>query len=178
MRRWRVALAIEGGLFALCLLYCLAAPNEYESRSEVSLRAEPATTLKLGAEAPASASAAPIALETVAGVLRSDQLAWRVIVRLRLYEAKGFCSSFARRFPGFRLESPTPEAQTWLLERFARRLRVQAVPRTMLIEVRFRSGDAGLSAAVVKALIEAYREQESEAEIRPRRKRRSGWSSS
>jgi polysaccharide biosynthesis transport protein len=53
----------------------------------------------------------------------------------------------------------------WLLERFQRQLRVQTLPRTLLIQIRFRSRDAALSAAVVNALIRAYIEQESESRL-------------
>ena len=58
-----------------------------------------------------------------------------------------------------------PEAQAWLLDRFSRRMRVQSIPRTMLVEIRFRSRDAALSAAIVNALIAAYGDQETESQI-------------
>ena len=167
-RRRKLAFTIEGGLLALCLLYCLVAPDQYESSAKVELRSSPASPLSIDGTEPlisTSILSAPMELETVAGVLRSDSLAWRVINKLRLYDAPGFRSSFTRRFPGFRVDAPTPEAQAWLLERFARRLRVESIPRTLLIDVRFRSRDAALSAAVVNALIEAYGEQDSEGRM-------------
>ena len=167
-RRRRLVASVEGSLLLVCLLYCLIAPNQFEATARVELRTSPASSLSLDANetlASASILSAPIALETLAGVLRSDQLAWRVIAGLKLYEARGFCGNFASRFPGFRADSPTPEAQAWLLDRFSRRLRVQTIPRTLLIEVRFRSHDAVLSASVVNALIQAYRSQESESQI-------------
>jgi polysaccharide export outer membrane protein len=113
-------------------------------------------------------------METMAGVLRSDRLAWRVITELKLYQAPGFCGNFAGRFPGFRADAPTPDAQAWLLERFSRRLTVQTVPRTLLVEIRFRSHDAALSASVVNELIRAYSGQESESQIQATAQA-SGW---
>ncbi len=166
-RRLLIAI-IEGSLLALCGLYCLIAPNQYEAIARVELRTAPASSLNLEANSPfasASVLAAPMALETLAGVLRSDQLAWRVIAGLRLYQAPGFCGNFASRFPGFRVGAPAPDAQAWLLERFSRRLIVQTIPRTLLVEVRFRSHDPVLSASVVNALISAYSEQESESQV-------------
>jgi polysaccharide export outer membrane protein len=165
-RRWRLVLGIEGGLLVLCLLYCLFAPKEYEATARVEMRTAPASPLVQGASgllASGSSFSAPTALETVAGVLRSDELAWRVVTGLKLDEAPGFRGNFARRFPGFRRETPTPEGQAWLLERFADRLSVETLPRTLLIEVRFRSRDAALSAAVVNALLQAYDEQDVES---------------
>jgi uncharacterized protein involved in exopolysaccharide biosynthesis len=77
---------------------------------------------------------------------------------------------FARRYPNFRPDAPAGNAadagaQAWLLERFQRRLHVETLPRTLLIQIRFRSRDAALSAAVVNGLIRAYGEQDSEARV-------------
>jgi uncharacterized protein involved in exopolysaccharide biosynthesis/protein involved in polysaccharide export with SLBB domain len=166
--RRRLVFLIEGGLLFLCFVYCIVVPNQYEASGKVELRTGPASSLTLGsADSLASASlfSAPLELETVAGELRSDQLAWRVITGLRLYQSPGFSGNFARRFSGFRADAPTPAAQAWLLDRFSRRLRVETVPRTLLIDIRFRSRDAALSAAVVNGLIRAYEEQESESQI-------------
>jgi polysaccharide export outer membrane protein len=176
-RRRRFVAIIEGTLLVACVLYCLIAPNQYEAAGRVELRAAPVSSLSLdGAEAqiPTSILSAPIALETLASVLRSDRLAWRVIVALKLYEAPGFRGDFASRFPDFNSDKPTPEAQAWLLDRFSRRLRVQSMARTMLVEIRFRSRDAALSATVVNALIAAYGDQETESQIQATAQA-SGW---
>jgi polysaccharide export outer membrane protein len=151
-----------------CLLYCLIAPNQYEASARVALRTSPLSALSLEAqEAFGSASilSAPVQQETLANVFRSDQLAWKVITGLKLYQAPGFKGRFASKFPDFKPDAPAADAQEWLLERFQRRLRVQTLPRTLLIEIRFRSRDAALSASVVNALIRAYGEQESDARV-------------
>jgi len=167
-RRRRLVTYMVGGLLLACLLYCLIAPNQYEASASVELRTSPASSLSLEAQEPSVSAAvlsSPLQLETLADVFRSDQLAWRVITGLRLYQAPGFMGGFARRFPGFRPETPDAAAQAWLLERFQRRLRVQTLPRTLLIQIRFRSRDAALSAAVVNALIRAYGEQDGEFRV-------------
>ncbi len=177
IRHRRLVLGTEGGLLFLCLLYCLIAPKEYEASAKVELRTAPVSSLSLdAAEPPESPSilSAPMALETLAGVLRSDQLAWRTIKALRLYRATGFRGDFANRFPDFRADAPAPDAQAWLLERFARRLHVQTLPRTLLVQVRFRSPDPALSAAVVNELIRAYSEQDSELQMTAT-EQASGW---
>jgi polysaccharide export outer membrane protein len=173
VRRRRLIASIEGGLLLVCLLYCLIAPNQYEARARVELRTAPVSSLNLDSTEPAvstSVLSAPVAQETMADVFRSDRLAWRVIRELKLYEASGFQGDFARRFPGFHLAAEgdgavDPAAQAWLLERFQKRLRVQTLPRTLLIEIRFRSRDAALSAAAVNALIDAYGELDSAARV-------------
>jgi polysaccharide export outer membrane protein len=168
LRRRRLIGSVVGGLLLACLLYCLIAPNQYEASGRVALRTQPASALSLEAPerfGPASILSAPVQQETLANVLRSDQLAWKVITGLKLYQAPGFRGRFAGKFPDFHPEAPSPDAQAWLLERFEQRLRVQTLPRTLLVDIRFRSRDAALSANVVNALIAAYGQQDNEARV-------------
>jgi polysaccharide export outer membrane protein len=177
IRRRRLVGSVVGGLLLVCLLYCLIVPNQYEASAKVALRTSPASALSL--EAPeqfgsASILSAPVQQETLANVLRSDQLAWKVIISLKLYQAPGFMGRFASKFPDFHAEAPSPDAQAWLLERFEQRLRVQTLPRTLLIQIRFRSRDAALSANVVNTLIAAYGQQDSDARVQATAQA-SGW---
>jgi polysaccharide export outer membrane protein len=167
-RRRRMAGGIFCCLLLAVLLYCLIAPNQYEARARVALRTEPAAPLGMESAEPGAAASilsAPLQLETLANVFRSDQLAWRVITGLKLYQAPGFKGRFDGKFPGFRVEAPTPAAREWLIERFQNRLHVQTLPRTLLIQIRFRSRDAALSANVVNTLIRDYGEQETESRV-------------
>lgn len=168
-RRRRFIAVIEIALLLVCGFYCLVAPNRYEAKARVELRTQPASSLNFEQQGDvftsASVLSAPLSLETVASVLRSDQLAWRVILELKLYQQQGFRGRFQRKFTNFNPEQPSPAAQSWLLDRFASSLHVQSVPHTFLIEVRFRCRDAALSAAVVNALIRSYQEQQMESQI-------------
>ena len=110
LRRRRMVASVLGGLLLLCLLYCLIAPNQYEASASVALRTSPASSLSLDAGEPllqSTSLAAPLQLETLANVFRSDQLAWRVITGLKLYQAPGFMGRFCAPFSRFRPESPT-----------------------------------------------------------------------
>ncbi len=167
-RRRRFIATVEGSLLLLCILYCLIAPNQYEATARVELRTAPESALSLEAQNPyASASilTAPMELETLASVLVSDQLAWRVITGLKLYQQPGFRGWFTWRFPEFNPDKPAPDAEAWLLKRYAARLYVKVMPHTFLVDVRFRCHDAALSTAVVNALIQAYRQQETESQV-------------
>jgi uncharacterized protein involved in exopolysaccharide biosynthesis/protein involved in polysaccharide export with SLBB domain len=164
----RLFLATVGTLLGGCLLYCLVAPKEYEATARVALRGMQASVLtvdRTDSTLSGSFASGAVQLETLANVMRSDQLAWDVILRLELYKAAGFRGRFARKFPSFSPDQPSPEAKDWLLERFQRDLTAQTVPRTLVLQLRFRSRDAALSAAVLNALIKAYDEQESRARI-------------
>ena len=167
LRRRRLFLGgTLGALLLLCLIYCVVAPNQYEATARVALRMQPVSSLSLEASetlAPASILSTPLQLETLANVLRAEQLEWRVITSLKLYQSAAFMRNFSGRFPGFDPLHPGAEAQGYLLERFGKRLQVRALPRTLLIEVRFRSKDAALSAQVVNELIQDFMAEESEA---------------
>ena len=165
-RRQRFLLGTVIGLSVLCLLYCLIAPRQYEASAQVALRMQAISSLTVDAAetiAPASVLSTPLQLETLANVLRSERLAWRVIVGLKLYESRDFSRGFAGRFPGFDARTPTPAAQSYLLESFEKRLHVRVLPRTLLIEIRFRSKDPAQAARVVNALIEGFSAQEGES---------------
>jgi polysaccharide export outer membrane protein len=169
VRRWRLGLSVLGGLLLVCLLYCLIAPNQYDATAKVALRESPASTLEDQTTRPVASISllgAPLELETLANVFRSERLAWRTITELKLDEAPGFCGRFQKKFPGFNMNAPGPGGREWLLTRFKRQLLVEAVPRTLVLQIRFRSKDPALSAAVVNGLIRAYEEQENEARIR------------
>ena len=166
--RLRFVSAVCGSLLLACLLYCLIAPNQYEASARVALRTAPATALHLDGSDPAASGAlasGQVQLETLAGMLRGEQLAWTVIADERLYLAPAFLGRFGRKFPGLNPHAPTPEAQAYLLDRFERRLTVRSLPRTMILQIRFRWGDAALSAAVVNDLIRAYRQRETEVRV-------------
>ena len=160
-----VVLSVLGALLAACLLYCLIAPREYDATARVALRTVPASSLILDDTAPRASTSelgSMVQIETVAGVLRSDRLAWKIILDQKLYDVPAFRGRFAYRFPGFRPEAAGPDAQACLLERFRESLQVGTVPRTLLIEIRFRSQDPRLSADVVNALIAAYGRQQAD----------------
>jgi polysaccharide biosynthesis/export protein len=167
-RRRRFLLGTVVGLSLLCLLYCLIAPRQYEASARVALRMQAVSSLTVDTAetiAPASVLSTPLQLETLANVLRSERLAWRVIVGLKLYESRDFSRSFAGRFPGFDARTPTPAAQSYLLESFEKRLHLRVLPRTLLIEIRFRSKNPAQAARVVNALIEGFSAQEGESRV-------------
>lgn len=160
--------SILGGLLALCIVYCMLAPRQFEARARLALRTAPASALNAESTEPrysGSFASGQTQLETLANVFRSDQLAWRVIVEQKLYQAPAFQGRFAVRYPDFRPDAPAPDARAYLLERFEDRLRVRTVPRTLLLEIRFRCGDAELSSDVVNGLIRAYESEQAESRM-------------
>ena len=107
-RRGFIALVMFGLLLS-CGVYCYLAPKQYEATATVALRQGPASALSMDGPEPvavASLLSAPLQLETIAHLLRSDRLAWRVITELKLYREPGFQDDFAQKFPGFHPDMP------------------------------------------------------------------------
>ena len=166
IRQKRILLGVTGGFLCACLLYCLVGPRVYEARARVALRGAPASAIDATPDAQQRALGnSDTQLETLADLLRSDQVAWRVITTEKLYENRIFAGDFPERFPGFRADAPQAEAQAWLLERFQRRLDIQTLPRTTIVQIRFQARDAKLAASVVNALIRAYTAQETATRV-------------
>ena len=163
-RRKRFAWSLLVGLVGLCFLYWALAPNQYEATATVSLRTQGMSLMspELSEQvAAASILSTPMQLETLANELRSDRVAWRVIRSEKLYEKPAFRWRFLKKFPGFDVEHPSLEAESYLLEAFGRALTVRALPRTLLLEVKFRTRDPGLSAEVANAVVAGFQAEEN-----------------
>lgn len=162
-----VFLAVIGLSLLACLVYCLVVPPLYEATARVVLHSAPVSQLTLDRNSgtPGSFASGQVQLETLANVFRSDELAWKVITELKLYEPHGMTGSFSRKFPIFSAEHPAPDARAYLLDEFQRDLTVYSIPRTLVLEIRFRSHDAALSTAVVNGLTAAYEKEQTEERV-------------
>ncbi|MDR3739982.1 MAG: SLBB domain-containing protein [Terracidiphilus sp.] len=165
-RQRSILLGIPATLLAICLAYCLFGPRIYEARARIALRGAPSSALDVTPDPlQRGLGTSDTQLETLANVLRSDQVAWRVISSEKLYQQPSFARGFAKRFPAFRADAPAAEARTWLLERFQNALNVQTLPRTTIVQIRFQSDNPVVAANAVNALIRSYVKHETDAQI-------------
>lgn len=152
---------------ALCLVYCLIAPKEFESTGKVELRGAPDSPATDRREAAplASSSGGQVQLETLANVLRSERLAWDVVTAFKLYRQRGF-SRRSEQYPAdFNPDGMTSGEKDYVLRRFRESLTVESLPHTLVLAVRFRSHDPVLSASVVNQLIAAYLREETASRV-------------
>ncbi len=106
-------------------------------------------------------------LETQDRILKSDDLARRVIVRLHLAEYPEFgartMTAVAHSENQDSQLSPAPADLNAVpddaLKKFQKRLSVEPVRRSRLIEIKFDSNDPGLAAQVANAVVSAYIQQ-------------------
>ena len=168
----KLFLLTVGGLLGACALYCLVAPSVYEASARVALRS-PHPVFDQAA-APTPSAPGLVQIETLANELRSDELAWNVIRDLGLYRSPRFVGRFQRKFRGPQPAGATPETRGYLLDQFQQDLTVETIPRTLVLQVKFRSYDPALSAQVANAVIAAYERRAKNARLAAAQQFRTG----
>lgn len=148
------------GMVALAGVVSALLPRRYEAIARVLVNPQDSNALGLD---PMDALAGnglsnDIVQQTQVRVLQSDPLAWDVVKQLRLDQRKDFAGELATA-PGEAIERMPVPQKVLLLSAFHAVLRVEAVPKTELIEVRFRARDPQLAADVANALTHAYIER-------------------
>jgi succinoglycan biosynthesis transport protein ExoP len=164
---WRVlrkrkflVLGCLAGTVVLAGLVSAFLPRRYEAVSRVLVNPQNSNALGLDPMDAISGNGLSndIAQQTQVRVLQSDPLAWNVITLLRLDQRKDFAGALTTP-PGEAFERIPVPRKVGLLSIFHATLRVAAVPKTQLIEVRFRARDPQLAADVANTLTNAYIER-------------------
>ena len=109
------------------------------------------------------------AIETQVRILKSDNLAMRVIRRLGLDKNPKFTDVSKPQTAANELGTTAPTVdsrqETLLINTFRGGLKVLALNNTRLIEIHYLHSDAHLAADIVNALVGAYREQNYETKF-------------
>ena len=156
----------------LSVIYSMIVPIRYEGVGRLTV--DFGSSGGLGSEGSPLSEATGVdhatKLETQVNVLETDAMAWDVITRLRLDQAS---QAAVRRFligpvvclsPMNRpVSSISPECRRVLIDEFHRRLLVQPVSRTEIIEIRYRCRSRELAAKVVNTLADLYVERSFQA---------------
>ena len=164
-RRRTVFITCVGLATVTALVISLILPRRYEGVARLKVDRESSDSFGLGTMAGVVGDN-ETKLQTEVNVLWTDALAWDVIKRLRLDQRPEMAH---RRFAlgppvclssgGQSAESISPECRKVLLDEFHHRLHVQAVPRTEVIEIRYRSKSREMAAEVVNTMADIYIER-------------------
>jgi capsular exopolysaccharide synthesis family protein len=148
-------------IFCIVAVYTLVMPRVYES--VVRLQIDPSRSSSLGLDEMISeklgSSDGNSRLLTELKVIQSDTVAMRVIDSLGLAKQQAFAGKTAAEAKVTDPLAMSPHDRQRLLTRFQSALKVQILPNTQLVEVRFRSTDPKLSTAVANAIVEKYMER-------------------
>jgi polysaccharide biosynthesis transport protein len=135
-------------------------PRRYESLARVLVNPQDSNALGLS---PLDALAGnglsnDIVQQTQVRVLQSNPVEWDVISQLRLDQRSDFAGKSVTP-TGEGIDKVSGPRKVLLLATFNEGLHVEAVPKTELIEVRFRARDPQLAANIANALTNAYIER-------------------
>jgi capsular exopolysaccharide synthesis family protein len=178
LRRRRKQLAITVvTCFLLGVILCAVSTPKFEGKSILEIQKTSADMLGIqnmmagASDGPGDALNANLDLQTESEILQSDTLALKVIQELKLDKTKDFQSSWNPvawalglfRSPGLPDEAgadleDAPQRRTHALKVFAAHLKVEPVPGTRLIEIRYFHSDRKLAPAVVNALVRALKD--------------------
>lgn len=161
-------------VFFLSLAVCVAAaaivslvmPRRYEAVVRLNLDFESNALRDAITTVSGGGDADDIKLQTQVRILETDSLAWAVIRKLRLDQRP---EASHRRLligpptclsgSGQAFESVSSECRDVLLREFHRRMRVEPLPRTQILEVRYRCESPELAAQVANTLAETFAEE-------------------
>ena len=142
---------------ALGMLYNLLLPRLYRATAQLQiLKQDAATDLSDPAQAASSAAADALdfnlAVQTDVSVLRSRNMALRIVRELKLDQEHDYQLKNDPEENGTSLEN-SPKRLAFVLGRFDKRLGVEAVAGTRLLSVSFMDRDPKRAAAVVNQLL-------------------------
>ena len=151
------------GALVLAVITILVVPKRFDASARLFLDFDDADAFGLE-QLPLTGLDPTTRLQTQMRILQSDTLAWTVIKQERLYSNRSFAGrrlfhrSLVEDAPQD-IDQASPELRSKLLDRFQKNLDVSLMPKTEIVEIRFRSGDPQLAARVVNALANAYIER-------------------
>jgi capsular exopolysaccharide synthesis family protein len=157
----------------IALVISVLQPTRFEATGQMTVSFEQGPTSGLAAVAEAAGVADPTKLQTQVSILQTDSIAWDVIKRLRLDQQAaalpfrfGFGVKQCQTPAGLSIDAVDRVCQRKLLNEFRERLHVQALPRTEIIEIRYRSGSPELAAQVINTLAAIYVERGLESDYK------------
>ncbi|MGB7553293.1 MAG: Wzz/FepE/Etk N-terminal domain-containing protein, partial [Candidatus Korobacteraceae bacterium] len=134
-RKWLIAGCI-GLALALAAGYCLKSPRRYEATARVVINPDSAVPLGIAGDEVNRAADPALIQETQVRIMQSDTVAWDVIRQLRLDENPDFLA--VKSGEGTKPQEISPVRRFALMTEFHHRLKVASVPKTALVELRFR----------------------------------------
>ncbi len=169
MKRRKIVLGTIVALVALSVVGSLIISPRYEATSRVAISRENTGALRLEGETGMDDGIEGLnyntALLTQIRVLQSDTLATQVIKQLKLDANPAFIQGFLDFLPSMGIGKKNvawekdAKRRDEMVRAFQSHLKVKALPGTGILEVKFTTKNADLSAKVVNTLVKDYIEQ-------------------
>jgi capsular exopolysaccharide synthesis family protein len=165
LRRRKLNLILSIGVATLAaLILSLTLPKRYEGVARLTVNRDSAESFEMETLAQATGAVdSETKLQTQVQILRTDSLAWDVIKHLRLDQRLETAhqkflvgSPVCVSGPAQPIENVSLTCRRLLLDEFHERSSVQSVPKTEIIEIRYRCKSPELAALVVNTLADLY----------------------
>jgi len=163
-RRWFV-LGTLGFVVLLTMVASLILPKRYDASARLLLDLDGNDSLGLEQVLMPMGLDLNTKLETQIRILQSNTVATNVIQQLGLYYNKDFAGRRAVA-PNRDFDLLDLRTRVKLIETFHRALNVRLIPKTQIVEVRFRSQDPRLAAQVTNAVAATYIEYNFQTKYR------------
>lgn len=157
-RKWVIISCLVVTLVAVTVVSLLM-PRKYDAVARINLDFENSNSLGLEQLGLPAGVDATTKLETQIRIIQSETLAWSVIKQLRLDQQKALTGHKLLSPAGRDFEKIDDVHRAKLLKLFKKSLNVQLVPKTQIVELRFRNTDPKLAASIVNAVTGAYIER-------------------
>jgi len=163
---WRILAKrkfIVFAFLALCVLavsvYSFLKRPMYEAVSRVHIDPSQSTNMGLEdlVEEKLSSTDSNSRIQTQVKILDSDTVALQVMQQWKLPGTIGY--GMPKIKPGTNVAELTPLQREQLLKTFHRNLKVQVLPNTQLVEVRFRNPDPKLATSLANSIVDSYIER-------------------
>lgn len=144
-------------VFALVAAYTFLKTPKYEGVARLHI--DPTRSTSLGLDDEKDRATTPDTdsrVKTELTIIQSDTVAMQVIKKLQLWANPKFASKDTVQALVKDVAELSPSQRRKLLEQFENDLTVKTIPATQIVEIRFRSPDAVLSATVANSLIDEY----------------------
>jgi succinoglycan biosynthesis transport protein ExoP len=157
-RKWVIVSCLVLTVTAVTIV-SLMMPRKYDAVARINLDFENSNSLGLEQLGLPSGVDATTKLETQIRIIQSETLSWSIIKQLRLHEQKAFTGPKLLSATSSDFDKIDDVRRAKLLKQFKESLNVQLVPKTQIVELRFRSTDPKLAANIVNAISGGYIER-------------------
>jgi polysaccharide biosynthesis transport protein len=159
-KRKFLVIGCMAGSLLLAAAVSLLMPKRYEAVARAVVNPESSSALNIDAADLISGNGLnnDVVQQTQVRVLQSTPLIWTVIEQLRLDQKAEFAGEYVTP-AGEPFDKVTATQKETIVENFRRSLRVQSLPKTQLIELRFRAREPKVAADAVNILTTNYIER-------------------
>lgn len=157
-RKWTI-ISVAALVFALVAAYTFTRTPLYEGVARLQIDPSRSTNLGLDDADKSEPGEVDARVKTEIEIIQSNAVATQVIDSLKLYANPPFAETDTGSADTRNISALNPAQRQRLLETFRNDLTVKVIPNTAVVEIRFKSRDAGLASAVANSVIDEYRKR-------------------